>query len=420
MHFDPNAQLEQPTDLFKQPDGSTSSAVKQEFRHLFEHSASSSFFAYLPLSFWRQVLHETNNYAAQNNVPIQHPFTIQELMTFLGILFYMEVTVKGEYANYWGRQAEDGIFGSVGVDLERVMPLKRFKLLRQALSFRSEVSVETVKKDPAARIRCLLNLLKVTGGKYIELGRDVALDEATVACRSQFGRHLIVYNPRKPTGKYHFKMYMLCCASSWIAVNFRLHCAGDITDRLEAVTSQEEAQVLASELKEVATVRQHVLEVVRPIYDTNRIVNTDNFYTSVQLLQALRLKGLRGRGTVRGNSKHFPEHVMLHGKDSVRGDHRQGVSVEHQMLAASWCDGNIVRVVTNADASTMTTVRRRVGAETVAFEAPECVKQYNAYMQGVDRLDQTRARFSISDGHSFQKWHKKQWQSLTSLVATPI
>ncbi|ETL48871.1 hypothetical protein L916_01562, partial [Phytophthora nicotianae] len=101
MHFDPNAQLEQPTDLFKQPDGSTSSVVKQEFRHLFEHSASSSSFAYLPVSFWCQVVHETNNYAAQNNVPIQHPFTIQELMTFHGILFYMEVTVKGEYAYYW-------------------------------------------------------------------------------------------------------------------------------------------------------------------------------------------------------------------------------------------------------------------------------------------------------------------------------
>jgi hypothetical protein len=28
-------------------------------------------------------------------------------------------------------------------------------------------------------------------------------------------------------------------------------------------------------------------------------------------------------------------------------------------------------------------------------------------MQGVDRLDQLRARFSIADGHSFQKWHKK-------------
>lgn len=28
-------------------------------------------------------------------------------------------------------------------------------------------------------------------------------------------------------------------------------------------------------------------------------------------------------------------------------------------------------------------------------------------MQGVDRNDQLRARFSLSDGHSFKKWYKK-------------
>ena len=28
-------------------------------------------------------------------------------------------------------------------------------------------------------------------------------------------------------------------------------------------------------------------------------------------------------------------------------------------------------------------------------------------MQGVDRIDQLRGRFSIADGHSFKKWHKK-------------
>ncbi|KAJ0391297.1 hypothetical protein P43SY_012054 [Pythium insidiosum] len=28
-------------------------------------------------------------------------------------------------------------------------------------------------------------------------------------------------------------------------------------------------------------------------------------------------------------------------------------------------------------------------------------------MQGVDRLDQLRAKYSLADGHSMQKWHKK-------------
>ncbi|GMF42773.1 unnamed protein product [Phytophthora fragariaefolia] len=396
MHFDPNGHFEEPVDLFQREDGSTSSVLKEEYRHMFEHSASSSFFA--------------------ERHSDKKPFTMHELMSFFGNLFYMEVTVKGESANHWGRQAEDSIFGASGVNLENIMPLKRFKHLRQALSFRSEVSVETLQRDPAARIRCLLNLLKITGGKYIDLGRDVALDEASVACRPRYGRHLSVYNPRKPTGKYHFNIYMMCCASTWVAVNFRLYCAGDITDRLHTVTSESEAQALRDELKEVATVRQHVLEVVRPIYGSQRVVNTDNFYTSVQLLQALRLKGLRGRGTVRTNSKHSPKHVMLHGKESVRGDYRHGVSVEQQMLAASWCDVNIVRVVSNADASILSTVQRRVGADTIQCTGPLCVKNYNAYMQGVDRLDQTRARFSIADGHSFQKWHKKLAMALIDIA----
>jgi len=35
------------------------------------------------------------------------------------------------------------------------------------------------------------------------------------------------------------------------------------------------------------------------------------------------------------------------------------------------------------------------------------VSEYNSGMQGVDQLDQLRARFSLADGHSFRRWHKK-------------
>ncbi|KAG3105937.1 hypothetical protein PI124_g6240 [Phytophthora idaei] len=126
-------------------------------------------------------------------------FTLDELMIFLGILFFMAMNVKGEYANYWGLQAEDLIFGAVTTPLDGIMTLHRFKLLRQCLSFNA--TPNTLDQDAAALIRPLLNLLKISGGQYIHVGRDVALDEASVACRSRQGRHMIVYNPMKPTGK---------------------------------------------------------------------------------------------------------------------------------------------------------------------------------------------------------------------------
>ncbi|KAJ8579136.1 hypothetical protein ON010_g62 [Phytophthora cinnamomi] len=98
----------------------------------------------------------------------------------------------------------------------------------------------------------------------------------------------------------------------------------------------------------------------------------DNYYTSVQLLQELRLKGLCDRGTIRTNSKHFPGHTILD-KDHdscVGGDLRQAVSTEHNMVAVSWCDGNIVNMVSNADASTVSSITRMVGNKDVEFPAP--------------------------------------------------
>ncbi|GMF31534.1 unnamed protein product [Phytophthora fragariaefolia] len=47
-----------------------------------------------------------------------------------------------------------------------------------------------------------------------------------------------------------------------------------------------------------------------------------------------------------------------------------------------------------------------IGSEKQPFSAPECVAQYNTNMQGVDRLDQIRGRFSTADGHSYKRWHK--------------
>ncbi|GMF32434.1 unnamed protein product [Phytophthora fragariaefolia] len=87
----------------------------------------------------------------------------------------------------------------------------------------------------------------------------------------------------------------------------------------------------------------------------------------------LRLKGLYGRGTVRGGSKHCPKHTILEKEESTRGDYQQSVAFEQNVLAASWCDGSIVTMVTNDDPSTTTTVPRRIGASNHQFPVPTFV-----------------------------------------------
>lgn len=207
-----------------------------------------------------------------------------------------------------------------------------------------------------------------------------------------------MYNPHKPGERYHFRMYVVCCSTTWIALNYRLHCNNsDIADRLVNVVSPVEMQQLREELEDVKQVHKHVLEVVRPYFYSRRIINMnmDNYYTSAQLLLDLRRKGLYGRGTVRGGSKHYPKHTILQKEDPTRGYCQQSVAVEHSMLAASWCDGSIVTMATNANPSTTTTVNRRIGPSVRVFPAPTCILQYNQHLQRPDSSKICSCRWSF-------------------------
>ena len=212
IQFSTTAHMDEPPDLFTHPDGTHGPRIKDKYKHIFERSASSCFFAYLPVSFWRRVVESTNQHASQQK---KNPVTLEELMKFFGILFYMTLVDRGEYKNYWGAQVEDLIFGNSDAKerfgMERVMPLSRFKFIRKHLSFRPVVPAEHLKVDPAARIRPLITMLKLRSPKYVDIGRNCAVDEASVACRSKFARHLIVYNSSKPTGTllYCFLIFLL-------------------------------------------------------------------------------------------------------------------------------------------------------------------------------------------------------------------
>ncbi|POM60083.1 LOW QUALITY PROTEIN: Transposase [Phytophthora palmivora] len=165
--------------------------------------------------------------------------------------------------------------------LDKVMTLRRFKQSRQALCIQC-VEANAANNDRAARVRSLLNLLQTTGSKYVEVGHAVALDEASVAFRSKCGKPLLLYSPMKTTGKYHFGIYMLCCSTFRISLNYRLYCARNIAELLNGATAPEEIRRMSDEIVNSSSIRQCVLEVVRPVYYTRRVINSDNYYTSYE------------------------------------------------------------------------------------------------------------------------------------------
>ena len=90
------------------------------------------------------------------------------------------------------------------------------------------------KKDSLYKVRPLLNVLKKTLGALIDIGSECSLDESSVACRSAYGQHFIYYNPSEPTGKHHFRFYLLCETDYYNCVRFRMQTRDecDVADGL--------------------------------------------------------------------------------------------------------------------------------------------------------------------------------------------
>ena len=137
----------------------TQTRIKEEYVDLFQHSAVSSFFAYLPIYFWKVVVDKTNERLREKKMK---DVDIDELMKFLGILFYMSLVDKGKnitvlsrlgshlnchlnclggYEEYWGIQVDDVVLNSITPGnsftpcMDDIMDLKRFKAFSSRILF---------------------------------------------------------------------------------------------------------------------------------------------------------------------------------------------------------------------------------------------------------------------------------------------
>ncbi|KAF0703743.1 hypothetical protein AaE_015247 [Aphanomyces astaci] len=433
-----------PGDLFTHADGETphdSIKVKPRFNELFVNPAKG-FLGMLPLDFWRQVLAKSNANAHKQRQastrgfvagrPFNDEIRLDELMKFLGILVMMSVIRAGEYRLYWTNPDTNAFMMPAGRTIRSVMSLDRFKVIRAVLTF-NDVAVE---EDPLWRLRPLINLLKASFKLFVVAGREISVDEASIPCRSSHARALIVYNPMKPLGKYHFRIYTAACATSWYVHAFKIHSKAsskfDSPDdnnigAVEGSDGEGDANEPNNdenqEEMKPSSLRQHVLDITKQWKGSKRVLNMDNWYSSVQLCMTLREIGLYCRGTVRSNRAHTPRFVLFR-KNEVqlhpRGHSRVAYAPDHGILAVSWLDGSVVNFVSTADGSETTSVGRRIGRVRQEQPSLEVIKKYNKYMQGVDRHDQLRERFSIAKGASFKKWYRKLAFALVDIAISNV
>ncbi|XP_054625503.1 piggyBac transposable element-derived protein 3-like [Dunckerocampus dactyliophorus] len=144
----------------------------------------------------------------------------------------------------------------------------------------------------------------------------------------------------------------------------------------------------------------------------------DNLFTSLSLLDEMTKGGYGSCGTMRENQlfdvpfKPKSEFMKLH-----RGTSE--VLTQTEKLLVRWKDNNIVTIATNTGEQYTETMVKRWNKERHAFDQvhqPQCIKQYNEHMGGVDLHDQQVSRYSITIRSKKWWWPIFSWSLSSALV----
>lgn len=432
LQFDTNCEpVSRAKNLYEQQKSKVVSEHEFHFKGIGPGSSARAFFAFVPLSFWRTVVLKNMN---EKRIQIlgrkSREFQLGEVIQFIGLLLHMKIRHKGSYRNHWDNayDKELGAETSLFKNKPKIMRLSRFIHIRRCfcIVFHSqnerndeEDSEDFASTDPLWRVRPLLNIVKQHSKAFMTPGRNVCVDEASVAARSKFANFLIFYNPKKPCGKYHFKFYILACGDEWYMLNFIVHCDSTEVHRLQGVMSCMDIVQMERELEPLNRTTKIVMELARSLYGSSRILNTDNYYTSIVLASALRMKQLYLRGTVRSNSLYIPKELMIQKNETdshERGFCISGYNRSRGLAFFSWNDGSPVNIISTVDGTEMAYVTRKIRKKRRKVIAPLAIKEYNTYMQAVDRHDQLRTYVAMGGGNSFSHWYKKFAVSVLDFV----
>ena len=332
-----------------------------------------------------------------------HDLSLNEFMTFIALLIDMALrpTPGKACIDRW----DDPAWHPYVAKMNR----NRFQEIRSVLYMSKILRDGATTEDALFKVRPLLNTLKITLGNYVVPGSELLLDESSIACCSKYGRSLIFYNNTKPCGKYHFRFYVVTDTDEFVALRLRVHTKNN-SDHADGYPEWKNGNEGINEEAGQTKLKDLVIDMARPWFQTGRVLNMDNYYTSVDTFCLLKQNGMYARGTCRSNRRHFPEAVQFTKTEATatgRGAMKVVTNAASGIVAMGWVDGNPVHFLTSADGTELSTVNRRVGSIVSIVRAPAAICRFNHGMQGVDRFDQLVSLFSLAKQHAFKKYYNK-------------
>ncbi len=214
----------------------------------------------------------------------------------------------------------------------------------------------------------------------------------------------------KPTGKFHFKNFMVCFAESNLTLRIKIH-KNDNADTEQGENYDEYINKLDN----------LTLQLCRPFCGSGTTINMDNYYMSTTCAMKLRENGVFCRGTICCSRKFVPKGIQFttaEARTLPRGTHCMAVNEDHQMLADGWVDSKAVYFISTADTSEVVTMNRKISSTKVDMQASLAVTNYNKFMGDVDCHDRLQSTFSLCKKHHYKKYFIKMMSFLLDIGLT--
>lgn len=204
------------------------------------------------------------------------------------------------------------------------------------------------------------------------MGELACIDEMLIGFRGRC--RFRMYIPNKPR-KYGIKVMALTDARTHYFYNGYIYSGKD-SDGIS----------LTNEEKGLLKPTQSVLRLSRPIANSNRNVTADNWFSSIEVMNELKKRGLTYVGTLKRNKKEIPKE-FLPSRERAEGSSIYGFTNDYTIVSHVPKRGKAVVLISSM---------HHTVSQDEEVGKPEMISFYNQTKGGVDALDQKCTTYSTN------------------------
>lgn len=323
------------------------------------------------------IVKETVKYAIQKGTPIE--LGVDEMKLFLGVLILSGYDAKPRRRMYW-EEADD----VRNILVSRSIRRNKFETIMKYLHFNDNTKLDTT--DRLFKLSPIIKELKKSFLEFNIWDTESSIDEAMIP---YFGRHGMKQHIQGKPIRFGYKAWCWNKKNGYL-IDFDIY---------QGAKGRNNA--FKEEFGLGGSIVMNFCQTIPKMLDGSpqpHCIYTDNYFTSLRLVDKLTDMGIGITGTIRSNRiEKCPLNDNM--KRTPRGTYDYLLDTNHNLFLCRWNDNSTVTLVSNHEGIKPIYSAKRysfVEKEKITITQPYLIQKYNENMGGTDRMDQNVAQYRTS------------------------